>query len=114
MVEDNRDAAETLKILLQWRGHEVHLAFDGPTGLEAARAYRPELALLDIGLPGMHGYELAERIRKQPDLRGVVLVALTGLAQPEDRRRAQEAGFDHYLSKPLNRATLERLLAVIN
>lgn len=111
VVEDNLDAAETLKILLQWRGHKVHLAFDGLTGLEAARTYRPELALLDIGLPGMDGYELAEKIKKQPELRDVVLVALTG--RPEDRRRAQEAGFDYHLTKPLDRVTLERLLAVI-
>ncbi len=113
VVDDNRDAAESLGTLLRMLGHEVYLAFDGLTALEAARRYRPDLVLLDIGLPGMHGYDVAQRIRKQPELREVVLVAVTGWGQEEDRRRAREAGFDHHLTKPLNRTALERLLATV-
>jgi signal transduction histidine kinase len=111
VVDDNRDAAESLGTLLRIMGHEVRIAYDGPTALEAARAYRPDLVLLDIGLPGMHGYEVAQRIRHEPKLRKVILAAVTGWGQEEDRRRAREAGFDHHVTKPLNRATLERLLA---
>lgn len=113
VVEDNRDTAESLRILLQRWGYEVALAFDGPSGMEAARAYRPNLALLDIELPGMRGYEVAERIRKESELREIILVALTGCGRPEDRHRSEEAGFDHHLTKPLDPATLERLLAAL-
>jgi signal transduction histidine kinase len=94
VVDDNRDAAESLAALLKKMGHEVDLAFDGPAALEAARHFKPDLVLMDIGLPGLSGYEVAQRIREQPELREVVLVAVTGWGQEEDRRRAREAGFD--------------------
>jgi CheY-like chemotaxis protein len=110
LVDDNRDAAESLAMLLRLSGHEVAVAYDGPGGLEAAAAHRPEFALLDITLPGMDGYELARRLRRQPDLEGAVLVALTGWGQAEARRRSQEAGFDHHLVKPVDLAALRQLL----
>lgn len=110
VVDDSRDTAENLGSLLRLMGHEVRIAFDGPTALDAIRSDRPELILLDIGLPGMHGYDVAEHIRKDPDLQNLVLAAVTGWGQEEDRRRAREAGFDYHLTKPLTRAVLEQLL----
>src|SRR6202035_1696475 len=101
IVDDNVDAAESLAMLLRLWGHEVAVAHDGPGALRAAETQPPEVALLDIGLPGMDGYELARRLRPQPGLERTVLVALTGWGQEEDRRRSQEAGFDHHLVKPV-------------
>ena len=109
IIEDNEDAREMLRNLLQLSGHEVHEAGDGATGVEQARRVRPEAALIDIGLPGMDGYEVARRIRA--DLPGTRLVALTGYGQPEDRDRALAAGFDVHLVKPVDPDQLERLLA---
>ena len=111
LVDDNVDAAESLAMLLRLWGHEVAVAHDGPAALRAAEAQRPEVALLDIGLPGMDGYELARRLRSQPGLGRAVLVALTGWGQEEDRRRSQEAGFDHHLTKPVELSALQELLA---
>jgi signal transduction histidine kinase/methanogenic corrinoid protein MtbC1/CheY-like chemotaxis protein len=111
LVDDNVDAAESLAMLLRLRGHEVAVAYDGPAALRAAEARRPEVALLDIGLPSMDGYELARRLRPQPGLGRTVLVALTGWGQEEDRRRSAEAGFDHHLVKPVDLPELQRVLA---
>ena len=113
LVDDNVDAAESLAMLLRLWGHEVAVAHDGPAALRAAEGQRPQVALLDIGLPGMDGYELARRLRSQPGLGRVVLVALTGWGQEEDRRRSQEAGFDHHLTKPVELGALQKLLADI-
>jgi two-component system CheB/CheR fusion protein len=110
LVDDNRDAADSLALLLQASGHEVRTAHDGLAGLEAARAARPEVVLLDIGLPRMDGYEVARRLRAQLG-HDVVLVALTGYGQADDRRRAREAGFNIHLVKPVDLDALERLLA---
>jgi CheY-like chemotaxis protein len=110
IVDDNRDTAESLALLLRLEGHEVHVAHDGVAGMESAQALRPDIVFLDIGMPGMDGYEVARRFRRQPDLRGVVLVALTGWGQAEDRERARQAGFDHYVTKPAPVETLQRLL----
>src|SRR5207249_1563474 len=110
VVDDTVDAAESLAKLLELTGHDVRTARDGPAALEAARIYRPEVVLLDIGLPGMDGYEVARRLRKQPATEHVRLVALTGYGQAEDRRRSREAGFDHHLVKPVDPAALEGLL----
>ncbi len=110
LVDDNVDAAESLAMLLRLWGHEVAVAHDGPAALRAAAAQRPQVALLDIGLPGMDGYELARRLRSQTGLGPVVLVALTGWGQDEDRRRSHEAGFDHHLTKPVELAALQELL----
>jgi PAS domain S-box-containing protein len=102
VVDDNIDGAESLALLLRLDGHEVRTAYDGPSALEAAKAQRPEAVLLDIGLPkGMDGYEVARRLRGQQELEGVLLVAVTGYGQDEDRRRSREAGFDAHLVKPV-------------
>ena len=109
VVEDNEDAREMLRLMLGLAGHEVHDATDGPAGLEAALRLRPDIALIDVGLPGFDGYELARRLRAAVGA-SIHLVALTGYGQPEDRRRAQEAGFDAHLVKPIDQ---ERLRAAI-
>src|SRR5215211_6310628 len=102
VVDGNVDAAESLALLLGLGGQEVHTAHDGPAALEAAVAFRPHVVLLDIGLPGMTGYEVAAHLRRQPVLRSAVLIALTGYGQEEDRRKSLEAGFDHHLVKPID------------
>jgi CheY-like chemotaxis protein len=91
----------------------IRKAHDGPAALEAVRAYRPHVVLLDIGLPGLDGYEVAKRMRQQPVLQNVVLVAMTGYGQESDRQRAQEAGFDHHLVKPARFEQVEKILATI-
>jgi signal transduction histidine kinase/CheY-like chemotaxis protein len=110
VVDDTPDAAASLAEVLRLRGHEVRVAGGGSAALEVVREFRPDVAFLDIGMPGMSGYELAGRLRG--DLGGVVLVAVTGWGQDEDRRRAKEAGFDHHLTKPADpkdvQAVLER------
>jgi PAS domain S-box-containing protein len=110
VVDDNVDAAESLALLLQIGGHEVRTAHDGPAVLDLAKAYLPEVIFLDIGLPGMDGYEIAKRLRQQGETAGALLVAVTGYGQEEDRRRSQEAGFDHHLTKPVNPQDLQSLL----
>jgi two-component system CheB/CheR fusion protein len=91
--------------------HEVRTAYDGPAALEAAQSYRPEVAVVDLGLPRMDGCELARQLRGQPGWDAVLLIALTGSSRDEDRRRTREAGFDHHLVKPVEFADLQRLLA---
>ena len=111
VIEDNADAAETMGLLLELYGHEVRIARDGLEGLEAARSFLPEVVLCDIGLPnGVDGYEVARRMRQDPTLAGISLVALTGYGQEEDQRHAREAGFDVHLTKPADPEKLERLL----
>jgi CheY-like chemotaxis protein len=109
-VDDNMDAASTLALLIQISGHDVRTAHDGPSALAAAQAYRPDVILLDIGLPGLDGYEVAQRLRAMPIGADMVLVALTGYGQDEDRRRSIAAGFDHHLVKPASPQTLMKLL----
>lgn len=113
VADDNRDAAQSLCTLLKLWGHEVRLAYDGPQTLEEALRFRPELVLLDIGLPKMHGYDVAQRLREHPELRDVILVAVTGWGQEEDRRHAYEAGFDHHVTKPADLNVLKALLAAL-
>ncbi len=113
VVDDNIDAARALAILLRMAGNEIRIAHDGPTALEVAAAFQPELILLDIGMPGMDGYEVARRVRQIPHLEGVVLVALTGWGQDEDRRRTKAAGFDHHFVKPVDSARLEEIIQQI-
>jgi PAS domain S-box-containing protein len=110
VVDDNVDAADSLALLLRLQGHEVRVAHDGLTALEMANGYRPEVVFLDLGMPGMDGYEVARRMRQQPGLEKVVLAALTGWGQQEDRRRTSEAGFDHHLVKPPEPKALQVLL----
>jgi len=111
VVDDNRDTAESLAVLLAMKGHPVRTAHDGPEALRLLADYRPGLIFLDLGLPGMSGYEVARRVRESPALRGAELAALTGWGQEEDRRRTREAGFDHHLVKPADPAAVEALLA---
>jgi CheY-like chemotaxis protein/two-component sensor histidine kinase len=110
LVDDNVDAVHSLALLLGQLGHEVRTAYDGATGLDVARQFQPEVVILDIGLPGMDGYEVARRIRADMALEHVKLVALTGYGQREDRGRALAAGFDHHLIKPTDLATLQGVL----
>src|SRR5690606_20103973 len=102
VVEDNADSRIMLGELLRLWGHWPDLAADGIEGVEAARRARPDVALVDIGLPGLNGYEVAKQIRSQPDTASTYLIALTGYGQPDDRRRSMEAGFDAHLVKPVN------------
>ena len=111
VVEDNRDAAGSLRMVLEMFGHEVRAAHSGPDGVREAAAWRPDVVLSDIGLPGFDGYEVARRIRRTPGLEKAVLAALTGYGSEEDRRLGQEAGFDHHLVKPADPVDLERVLA---
>jgi PAS domain S-box-containing protein len=110
VVDDNKDAAETLAMLLRLTGHQVRLAFDGPAALTVAHEFKPQLMFLDIGMPGMDGYEVASAVRADDQIRPLTLVALTGWGQEEDRRRSREAGFDHHLVKPVEPAVLEELI----
>lgn len=111
VADDNTDVAESLGMVLRLMGHEVRTVPDGLQAVEQASAFAPELILLDIGMPGLDGYEAARRIRSQGRGRQVVLVALTGWGQEADRRRSLESGFDHHFTKPVDPADLERLLA---
>jgi signal transduction histidine kinase len=113
VADDNNDALESLATLLQLSGHEVYTAANGAMALESAEAHRPEVALLDIGMPKLDGYEVARRIRAQPWGQRITLVALTGWGQDSDRRRSQEAGFDSHLVKPLDLDKLTELLAAL-
>jgi PAS domain S-box-containing protein len=110
VVDDNRDATESLVRLLGRCGHEVRAAYDGPEALAAAEEFQPEAVLLDIGLPGMNGYEVARRLRARPWAAATVLVAITGWGQSSDKERAVSAGIDHHLTKPVDFARLRGLL----
>ncbi len=110
VVDDNRDSADTLSELAQLWGYEVETAYDGPTALERAGEWVPDFLLLDIGMPGLDGYELARRLRQDPRFTQVMLVALTGYGREEDVARSRAAGFDHHLVKPVDVEELERLL----
>jgi CheY-like chemotaxis protein len=110
VVDDNRDAAESMSMLLQMWGHEVLFAYDGPTALETAEQWQPEAVFLDIGLPGMDGYEVAARLRELPHAKDAVLIAITGYGQDDDRLRSQRAGIDHHLVKPVAPDALRSLI----
>lgn len=111
VVDDNRDSATSLGMMLKLMGNETHTAHDGLAAIEAAEKFRPEMILLDIGLPKMNGYDACRSIRQQPWSKGMVIVALTGWGQDADRRRSAEAGFDHHLVKPVDVDALAKLLA---
>ena len=111
IVDDNRDAAESLAMLLDIAGHATHVAHDGLAAIEAAEAFRPQVVLLDIGLPKLSGHDAARRIRQQPWGRDMLLVALTGWGQDDDRRKSMETGFDHHLVKPIDLESLNAVLA---
>jgi signal transduction histidine kinase/CheY-like chemotaxis protein len=111
VVDDNEDATASLGMLLEFRGNRVRTANDGVQAVEAAAEFRPDVILLDLGLPGIDGYEVARRIREQPWSKETLLVAVTGWGQDVDRRRTREAGFDHHLVKPIDHDALGRILA---
>jgi CheY-like chemotaxis protein len=113
VVDDNVDTVTTLAMLVEESGHDVRTAYDGSAVLEAALDYRPHVVLLDIGLPGLNGFEVAKQIRQQPALQNAVLVAMTGYGGVSDRQRSQEAGFDHHLVKPGDFGKLLQLLATV-
>ncbi len=110
IVDDNADAARMLARILRAEGHEIELAYDGHSALEALFQHPPDVVLLDIGLPGMDGYEVARRVRQNEHLESIVLIALTGYGQSEDRRRALEVGFDDHMVKPVNPDRLTDLI----
>jgi len=114
VVDDNVDAAESLADLLRALGHDVRTAHDGPTGLEAATDFRPDVMLLDIGLPGLDGYEVAKRLRRQPLFKSLVLAAMTGYGQDSDKDKSKEAGFDHHLVKPADFEKVQQILATVS
>ena len=111
VVDDNKDAVQSMAMLLEVSGNDVRLAHEGKQALELAQQFKPHVVLLDIGLPGMDGYEVARRLRQQPPLQRSLLIALTGYGQPEDRKRSRAAGFDYHLVKPVDPTELEELLA---
>ncbi len=113
VVDDNVDSADSIAMLLQLSGHEVRVAYSGQTALETAIEYQPEIVLLDIGLPGMDGYEIARRLRGHAQLKEVKLIAVTGYGQEADRLQSQEAGFDYHLVKPVDAQKLQGVLVAL-
>jgi CheY-like chemotaxis protein len=114
VVDDNRDTANMLAKLLRLHGNDVRTVHDGPAALDAVRAGPLDVVILDIGLPGMDGYEVARQMRRQTGGDQLLLVALTGWGEEEDRRRSKEAGFDHHLVKPVAIDVLKKLLARVD
>jgi CheY-like chemotaxis protein len=111
IVDDNRDSAESLMSLLQLIGHDAGVAHDGVQGLDAARSFRPDVVLLDLGLPKLNGFDVARRIREEPWGKTMALVALTGWGGPEEQEKTKRAGFDAHLVKPVHHDALTRCLA---
>jgi len=114
VADDNRDAAESLVLLLEMDGHDVQAAFDGEAALAAVEKLRPHVALLDIGMPRLNGYDVARRIRAHAWGKQIYLVAITGWGQQADKRRAWDAGFDAHLVKPVPPEDIDRLLATVS
>ena len=111
LVDDNPDVVDSLALFLRLAGYEVQTADNGADAMKAATALQPDVVLLDIGLPGMDGYEVARQLRQQPRMAKAQLIAMTGYGSEEDRRRAREAGFDFHLTKPVDPNDLKELLA---
>jgi CheY-like chemotaxis protein len=111
IIDDNRDAARTMSMLVDELGGTARTAYDASGGLEAVQEFRPDIVFLDIGMPGMDGYEACRRIRQTPSKKHVIVVAVTGWGQPQDKQRALESGFDAHLTKPVDPEAFTRLLA---
>jgi DNA-binding response OmpR family regulator len=111
VVDDNRDAADSLALLLGFDGHDVRVAYTGRQALEVAHEFLPDVAILDLGLPDLSGYDVARQLRREPALAGVRLIALSGWGQGEHQQQARAAGFDHHLIKPADPDELLALLA---
>ena len=117
VVEHNRDSADSLRLLLEFSGHEVAVAYSGRDGVQAAEQYQPDVVLCDIGLPGLDGYGVARKLRDHPITAKARLIAVTAYGRDEDRRRSHEAGFERHLVKPVGPDALQRVLngpAVLN
>jgi len=113
VVDDNSDAADGLATILRFSGHELRIAYDGPAALAVAQTFRPHVVLLDLGLPGMDGYEVARRLRQKPEFKEVCIAAVTGWGQPEDRQNSQKMGINRHLVKPVDPSLLAQLLAEV-
>ena len=113
VVDDDHDSAESLAMLFQLMGHDVRAAHNGLAAVDLAEAFRPDLIVLDIGMPGLDGYEVCRRIRQHSWGRAAVIAALTGWSRDEDRDRSEQAGFDHFLVKPVDPKALENLIAAV-
>lgn len=111
IVEDNKLQAQSLAILLEMMGYQVRTACDASTAMSMMAEFVPQVALIDIGLPGLNGYELARRLRDLPQLRDITLIAQTGWGTEDDREQARQAGFQHHLTKPIDHKRLEEILA---
>ena len=111
VADDNEDSAQSFAMLLSFSGHEVRIARDGAEALDAVRDFRPDIAFLDIGMPGLTGYEVAQAVRAEPWGQEVTLIAVTGWGQTDDRLRASTAGFDRHLLKPIDPEEVDRLLS---
>ena len=110
IVDDNKMQAQTLAMLLETMGYQVRTAYDGARALDVISAFLPQVALIDIGLPGMNGYDLASRLRELPQLNGITLIAQTGWGRDEDREESTQVGFRHHLTKPIDHQLLEKIL----
>jgi CheY-like chemotaxis protein len=113
VVEDNRDSAESLRMLLELYGYEVAVAYSGPEGVQAAEQWQPDVVLCDIGLPGLDGYGVVSKLRRNPATARAHFIAVTGYGAEDDCRRSQEAGFDQHMVKPVDPEALQRLLTAI-
>jgi CheY-like chemotaxis protein len=111
IVDDSVDGAESMSVLLEMLGHEVRVLYDGASAISAAPDFKPEVVILDIGLPDLDGYHVARALRSQPETAGALLIALTGYGQESDRQRTRAAGFDHHLVKPASLEDVERVIA---
>jgi CheY-like chemotaxis protein len=114
VVDDNVDAASSLAMLLRTEGHEIRITHDGMAALRVAHEFRPHVVFLDIGLPGLDGFEVARALRREPSVEGILLVAMTGCGQRGDRERSREAGFDHHLVKPAEFDRVRQILASVD
>jgi CheY-like chemotaxis protein len=114
IVDDYVDAAASMAALMKVDGHDVRVTHDGPAALELARQFKPTVVLLDIGLPGMNGFEVARALRAAPETTDCLLVAVSGYGQAEDQRQSQEAGFDRHLVKPVDLAVLQEIFSALN
>jgi CheY-like chemotaxis protein len=114
VVDDNIDTVLSFSMLLRASGHHVRTAHDGLAAVQAAIDYQPDAVLLDVGLPVLNGYEVAKRIRQEPPLKDIVLIALTGYGQEADRQAALQAGFNHHLVKPAHLEQLQTILATVS
>ena len=111
VVDDSEDTAQTMKLFLEFAGHEVRAVYDGPSALVAYRTYHPDVVLLDVGLPGMNGYDVARQLRRELTPKCPMLVAVSGYGQEEDKQRAYDAGFDLHVTKPVDPRKLVSIIA---